>query len=92
MKSHIQIYLNYFDLGLQDIITCECCTKQGRVDGSGFDLHHIWGRGKDKDVIQNLMLLCRRHHEMAHNGKVTKSELQLIHNYFMQGQRKIFIK
>lgn len=91
MKSHTQIYLSYFDLGLQDIITCEGCLRPGRVDGEGFDLHHIWGRGKGKDVIQNLMLLCRKCHEKAHST-LSKSELQLIHNYFMQGTRKIFIK
>jgi hypothetical protein len=46
--------MKHFDLGEQDILTCECCMKQGRVDGEGFDFHHIWGRGKDKDVIQNI--------------------------------------
>jgi 5-methylcytosine-specific restriction endonuclease McrA len=91
MKSHIKIYLNYFDLGEQDICRCEGCMREGRIDGEGFDIHHIWGRGKDKDVINNLMLLCRKCHNRAHE-KLSKSELQLIHNNVMQGNRKQFLK
>lgn len=91
MQSYIKLYLNYFDLGEQDIITCECCQTQGRVDGGNFDIHHIYGRGEGREVINNLMALCRKCHDKAHNGKVTKSEMQLIHNYFMVGQRKKFL-
>jgi predicted restriction endonuclease len=91
MQKYIKIYLKHFDLGEQDILTCECCLKEGRVDGSGFDIHHIAGRGKDKDVIENLMCLCRKHHEKANSKELTKDELQLIHNYFLQGTRKRFV-
>jgi 5-methylcytosine-specific restriction endonuclease McrA len=91
MKTHIRIYLNYFDLGEQDEILCEGCMRGGRVNGEGLDLHHIWGRGKGKDVVQNLMLLCRKCHEKAHST-LSKSELQLIHNNVLQGNRKIYLK
>lgn len=92
MKPHIKIYMKYFDLGEQDIITCEGCLKQGRIDGEGFDIHHVKGRiGKETKAIRNLMCLCRRCHNLAHN-KISKDEIQLIHNYFLQGQRKIFLK
>jgi len=83
--------MKYFDLGEQDLLCCECCMNQGRADGEGFDIHHIEGRGPGKDVIKNLMCLCRKHHDMAHTGKLPKSELQLIHNYFLQGTRKKFV-
>jgi hypothetical protein len=83
--------MKHFDLGEQDILTCECCMKQGRVDGEGFDFHHIWGRGKDKDVIQNIMCLCRNCHLKAQN-EISKESMQLIHNYFLTGQRKTFLK
>jgi len=91
MQKYVKIYLDYFDLGEQDLITCEACMKQGRIDGSGFDLHHVYGRGKGKDVITNLMCLCRKHHDMAHKS-ISKSEMMLIHNYFLTGKRKIFLK
>lgn len=91
MQTYVKIYLDYFDLGEQDIITCEACGKQGRVDGDGFDIHHIYGRGEGRDVITNLICLCRKHHTAAHSN-VTKSEIQLIHNYYMMGMRKQFLK
>ncbi len=86
--------MDYFDLGMQDTIQCECCMREGRIDGQGFDLHHIHGRGKDKDVIQNLILLCRRCHDRVHFGKelISKSELQYIHNNVLQGNRKTYLK
>jgi 5-methylcytosine-specific restriction endonuclease McrA len=93
MKSYTQIYLNYFDLGLQDEIFCEGCMRGGRVDGEGFDLHHVNGRiGKDADKINNIMLLCRKCHTRVHEGKVTKADLQYIHNNVLQGNRKQFLK
>lgn len=47
MKPHIKVYMKHFDLGEQDLCACEVCTKMGRIDNGGFDIHHIWGRGKD---------------------------------------------
>jgi len=90
MQPHVKIYLKYFDLGEQHLITCEICMKQGRVDGQGFDIHHIEGRGSDE--IKNIMCLCRLCHISAHKGTFSKDELQLIHNYFMTGRRKSFVK
>ena len=85
--------MQYFDLGEQDIIQCEACSKQGCMDGQGFDLHHINGRiGKDANNIHNLILLCRKCHEKAHKKELSKSELQYIHNSFISGQRIKFIK
>ncbi len=90
MTPHARVYMKHFDLGEQSLITCEGCLKQGRIDGDGFDIHHINGRGKDKNVINNLMCLCRKCHARVHNG-ITKSEVQLIHNYFLMGDRKRFL-
>lgn len=90
MQKHIKVYLEYFNLGEQDIITCEACLLSGRVDGSGFDIHHIEGRGEDKDTIDNLMCLCRKHHGWAHSGDLTKSDLKYIHKNYLNGQRKIY--
>ena len=93
MQKHTKIFMKYYNLGEQDIIMCEACGKQGRIDGSGFDLHHINGRGKGKDVIENLILLCRRCHNKAHELTLTKEELQLIHNYALtRMSKRDFIK
>ena len=92
MQKHVKVYLNHFKLGEQDIISCEACPRSGRVDGSGFDIHHIDGRGKDKDVIENLMCLCRLCHKKAHATKLNKAELQLIHNYKLAGKPQTFFK
>ena len=85
MTNHCKIYMNHFDLKTENEVVCEACGSLGN------DIHHIWGRGKDKDVIGNLAALCRRHHTMCHEEKISKSEMQLIHNYFLTGQRKQFL-
>ena len=92
MKTHIKVYLKHFDLGEQDLCTCEVCTKMGRIDNGGFDIHHIWGRGKDKDVIENLMCVCRRCHTEIHSGMYSKSMLQYIHNNYLNGHKIKFRK
>jgi predicted restriction endonuclease len=85
MQKYIKVYLDYFDYKTQSEVMCEACGSPA------VDIHHIDGRGKGKDVIKNLMALCRRHHTMAHE-KIPKSEMQLIHNYFLQGTKKQFLK
>jgi predicted restriction endonuclease len=87
MTKHCKVYMDYFDYKTQSEVVCEAC--QGQAN----DIHHIKGRGKDKDVIKNLIALCRRHHEMAHFSKnhVTPDEFQLIHGYFLQGTRRRFL-
>jgi 5-methylcytosine-specific restriction endonuclease McrA len=93
MQTHTRNYLRHFDLGEQDICRCEACGKEGRVDGEGFDIHHIYGRtGENADEVKNLILLCRKCHDKAHSVKLTKSELQFIHNNVLMGNRKTFIK
>jgi len=92
MTKHCRIYLEYFSLGEQDVWQCEACMKQDHIQN--FDLHHIHGRGKGKDVIDNIICLCRKCHNRAHSSKdyVSPGEFQLIHGYFLQGTRKVFLK
>ena len=85
MQKHVKVYMSYFDYVCQEEIPCEACGSQA------VDIHHIHGRGKGKDVIKNLMALCRRHHEMAHST-ISKDQMQLIHNYFLSGQRGNYLK
>jgi len=92
MNKHVKIYLNHFDIGEADTWYCEGCMKPDHIQS--LEIHHIYGRGKDKDVITNLMCLCRKCHERAHGGihPVSKGEFQLIHGYFLMGQRKSRLK
>lgn len=65
MKKHVKIYTNFFGYGMDDFIPCEV---QGCADRA-VDVHHIDRRGmggsKSKDFIENLVGLCRKHHELA---------------------------
>jgi hypothetical protein len=82
--EHVKVYLKYFNLGEQDIIECEICGKQGRIDRGGFDIHHLNGRGKGKDVIENLQCLCRKHHTYANEGKIDKTVFIERHKMFLK--------
>ena len=86
MQRHTKIYMSYFGYGEQDVILCECCHRPA------VDIHHIKGRGKGKDVIGNLMAMCRKCHTLAHESKLSKGELQYIHNNYLNGNKKQFIK
>lgn len=91
MTPHAKVYMKHFNIGEQDIVTCECCGKSGRIDNGGYDVHHINGRGKGKNIIENLALLCRKCHNLAHT-KLSKTEMQYIHNNFLAGNHKQFVK
>lgn len=85
MTPHTKIYFDYFGYVNTEVVPCEACGSPA------VDIHHIYGRGEGRDVITNLMALCRKHHDQAHS-KISKSEMQLIHNFFLQGHRKQFLK
>jgi hypothetical protein len=78
MKKHTKIYFDQFDYGIDDIILCEVC---GAIAN---DIHHIEPKGmggsKTKDYIENLIALCRKHHEQAHANILTKEYLKTIVN------------
>jgi hypothetical protein len=81
MKKHVKIYMDYFGYGIDDFIPCE-------VNGEkAVDIHHIHGRGKGKDVIENLMAVCRKHHDAAEgkgNTYLHPDMMQIIHNNFLK--------
>jgi thymidine kinase len=88
MQLYIKKYMNHFDYVTAEEIICEACGRPA------VDIHHITGRGKGKDVIENLIALCRKCHERAHGSlhPVSKGGFQYIHNNFLSGQRKAFLK
>jgi len=61
MQKHVRVYLKHFGYGEQDWIACERC------GGTAVDIHHIDGRGPGKDVINNLVALCRKCHKAVHD-------------------------
>lgn len=76
MQRHVKVYMDHFGYGIDDFIPCEACGAKS------VDIHHIFGRGKGKDVIDNLMALCRDHHVQAHSSR-SKDEMQLIHTEYL---------
>lgn len=80
MEVHKKVYLNYFGYKEGDWGPCEKCQKK-----LGHDVHHITGRGDGKDVIENLMLLCRKCHNLFHDEHFWDvEEMQKTHNNFMK--------
>ncbi len=77
MPPHTKIYLKHFGFKIAEDVRCEQCRRPA------IDIHHITGRGKDKDVISNLIALCRQHHNDCHNEKISKNEIQQIHDEFL---------
>ena len=73
MTRHVRIYTDYFGYGEQDVILCEVCGQRA------VDIHHIDGRGKGKDVISNLIALCRKCHNAAHGLEKTYLHKDVIH-------------
>jgi hypothetical protein len=60
MRDHTKIYMKYFGYDISSFIPCEICHSPAN------DIHHIECRGmggsKEKDYIENLQALCRKHH------------------------------
>jgi len=56
-----------------------------RKDGcsGGLDPHHIQTRGSGgDDVLENLICLCRKHHNEAHAHKITPIQLRAVLSRF----------
>lgn len=85
MRKHTQIYLQGMGLKNCDFIPCEVCGSQA------VDIHHIKARGmggsNDKDVIGNLMALCRSCHVEYGDKKQHKEFLMLKHKERMNDHR-----
>ena len=82
MKAHTKIYLQYFNFKIPEDCFCEVCGNYAN------DIHHIEARGmggtKQRDTIENLMALCRKHHLEYGDIKDKKDYLKEIHLQFMK--------
>ena len=83
MQKHTSIYLKFFDYGEpQDIfIPFKQCS------GRSVNIHHLDGRGKNMDFIENLMALCRFHHDKAYDYPEFNEALKEVHVAFIMQQK-----
>lgn len=79
MTKHCKVYFDYFGYGIDSYVPCEMCGKRA------VDIHHVNGRGKNRDVISNLMALCRDHHRRAHTD-INKAVMQARHDEFLENK------
>ena len=81
MTKHCKIYLACTGAGIDSYVPCEICGKRA------VDIHHIHGRGIGCDVFENLMALCREHHNAAHglaNTYLHPDMMQALHDEYMK--------
>lgn len=84
MQRHTKIYMDHFGYDTSDFIPCEVCEDKAT------DVHHIDARGMGgdpkgkKDVIENLMALCRTCHNKYGDITEMKPELRKIHELRMK--------
>ena len=70
MGKHTKNYLKHHNIGEQDFIQCNVCGSEAR------DIHHITFKSQGgSDEVDNLIALCREHHEDAHDNLLTKEYL-----------------
>lgn len=83
MKPHTKIYMTAFGYTIADFIPCEICGQKS-VDVNHIDARGMGGdpQGK-KDVIENLMGTCRKHHDEYGDVPEKRDWLIETHKKFM---------
>jgi predicted restriction endonuclease len=76
MQKYIKIYGKA--TGWNEL--CEVCLSENKQVKAA-EPHHINGRGKD--IIENLMAICRPHHNIVNTNSLPKEKLKEIHSKFM---------
>lgn len=84
MQPHTKVYLDHFGLGEQDQIFDEVDFLEHGKLTIAVDIHHVNGRSKDGNAIQNLIALSRYNHNLAHESKHTKRYLSQLHERFLR--------
>jgi len=88
MRKHTKIYMDYFGYCKEDFCSCEVCGRRG------VDVHHIDCRGmggsKEKDTIENLMLVCRECHLKYGDKKDYIDFLKQVHQEFIDSYGKFY--
>lgn len=73
IKAHIKNYFEYHGLTSADFVECKICKCEA------VDIHHInfkkMGGAKVDNSPKNLIALCRKCHDFAHEGKFSREFL-----------------
>lgn len=83
MKNHTRVYIDHFYKGdLSADIVCEFCFMELGVETKANDTHHAMNRKSGGtsllDTPDNLIALCREHHDLAECGEIPlKTQLDL---------------
>lgn len=81
MKPHVKLYRETFGYDVSDWTPCEVCGALAT------DVHHIESRGMggttQAERIENLMGLCRKHHDLYGDKKQYKDWLFTVHRQKM---------
>ncbi len=79
MQKHVKNYLDLVGKDVTDFIGCEYCSAKA------VDIHHVIPRSKfgkkrkdEQDHPNNLIALCRKHHDLAHSSKEFNESLKEI--------------
>lgn len=87
MQKHTKVYFQFFGYSGYEFRPCEIC------GGVAVDIHHIRARGmggsKKRDVIENLMGLCREHHDQYGDKEKHREYLIEVHTEFMKKNGKM---
>jgi len=82
MLKHTSVYTKHFNIGQEEHHYCEIC---GLKATGG--IHHLSRRGmggsKDKDYIENLMALCKEHHQACEDHIPLNKLAKIIHENFI---------
>lgn len=90
MEKHTRVYLKFFGYGMDSFIRCEVAWYERKWERA-VDIHHINGRGKGKDVIENLMGVSRVNHDRCagdRKPKISKEQQAIIHKTFIDQFKK----
>lgn len=74
--------MDYFNFKIPEDCSCEICGSQA------VDIHHIKSRGmggsKKSDVIDNLMAVCRKDHDLYGDVPEMRDMLTKVHLKYME--------
>jgi 5-methylcytosine-specific restriction endonuclease McrA len=82
-KSAIEQVRNREGVCMYGLATRETCS-------GGLDVHHIKSKGSGGgDTLENMITLCRKHHNMFHNGNIPRKRLQqILQTYYGYGDEQ----